>query len=139
MALPKKKFRELVFQLLFCGAFSSIDEEVTVLMMRQFFVSKKGVREALDHARKVMEKQHEFDSLIGKNSFDFSIDRISKIELTILRLALFEMFYEENVCEKVAISEAIRLARKFATRESAGYVNAILDAIYKQQPQAAGC
>ena len=133
MSLPKMKFREIVFQLLFSEEFSAFEEEGIPFMMRLLFVTKKGVREAWEHTLKIREKIAELDALISQYSREYSVDRISKAELTILRLSLFELLYDASVPPKVAISEAVRLTRKYATRDSAKYVNAILDAILNEK------
>lgn len=133
MSLPKKKFREIVFQLLYSEEFTPFSEEGITFVMRQFMVTKKGVREAVQVAAKIREKHQELDAFISRSSEEYSVDRISKAELNILRLALYEMLYDASVPPVVAISEAIRISRKYATRDSAKYVNAVLDATHKQQ------
>ena len=52
--------------------------------------------------------------------------RMGKVELTILRLALYEMLYDEEVPEKVAINEAVELAKKFGQGESPAFINGVL-------------
>ncbi|HAZ15866.1 MAG: transcription antitermination factor NusB [Chlamydiae bacterium GWC2_50_10] len=133
MALPKKKFREAVLQILFCNQFSSAFEEQALIpfMMREFQVTKRRVREVLAFASNVLEKAGECDALIARFSHEFSLERIPWVERSVLRLALFELLFQPEIPPKVAFSEAIRLARKFATRESARFINALLDAVYK--------
>ena len=53
-------------------------------------------------------------------------DRLPKVDLTILRLAVFEMFFIEEVPKSVAISEAVLLCKKFSSEESRSYINAVL-------------
>ena len=83
-------------------------------------------------------KKHkdEIDQSITTHSKEYEFDRIPRVEKNLIRLGVFEMKYSKETPPKVAISEAIRLARKFATHESAKFVNAILDAIYKESTSA---
>src|SRR3990170_4564982 len=78
MALPKKKFREAVLQILFCNQFSSAFEEQALIpfMMREFQVTKRRVREVLAFASNVLEKAGECDALIARFSHEFSLERI---------------------------------------------------------------
>ena len=70
--------------------------------------------------------------MIAKTSHAYEFERIQTVERNILRLAVFEIFFDNGtVPPKVALAEAMRLARKFSTYESTSFINAILDAIYK--------
>lgn len=133
MALPPQKFREIVFQLLYSQDFSEVlDEDMTPFMMQQLTVSKRVVREALALQTQIKEKFKEIDPLITEASVEYAFDRIPKVERTILRLGIFELLFSTTVPGKVAIAEAIRLARKFATPSGGTFINAILDFIYKK-------
>ena len=80
---------------------------------------------------KVEKRISGLDEQIGKASIEYAFDRIQVVERNILRLGLYEILFDDEVPPKVAISEAIRLARKFGTPEAASFINAILDNIYK--------
>jgi len=79
----------------------------------------------------VWSKQEELDRLVGQYSQHWRIERIARTDLTILRLALYEMLHRLDVPVKVAINEAIELARQFGDENSRGFVNGILDAAAK--------
>ena len=133
MSVPQQKFREIVFQMLYSYALSSPDEdEIENLIMKELSVTKKTVKTALDKVRAILSQQKEIDALIAKASISYSFERIQTVEKNILRLGVFELFYDEEIPPKVAISEALRLARKFATPESATFINALLDHMYKE-------
>lgn len=136
MALSKQKFREMVFQLLFCSEFAEKDEEMLDFMMQQLKVTRKSVESALAQVDMLWQKKAFLDELIEKTATSYSISRIPKVELSILRLGAFEILFDKSVPAKVALAEAMRLARKFATKESGGFINAILDGIYKLHEQA---
>ena len=71
------------------------------------------------------------DKVIEQFSKNWKVDRIGKIELTLLRLAIFEMLYREDIPPKVAINEAIELAKQFGDERSRPFVNGLLDAAAK--------
>lgn len=132
MSIPQQKFREVVFQLLYSQDFAGSDEKDLIeMVMQQLTVTKKVVRLGLERAQAVRAKQEEIDRLIGESSHSYEFDRIPKVEVNILRVGAFELLYDEAIPPKVAIAEAIRLARKFATPEGANFVNAVLDAIMR--------
>lgn len=132
MPLPPQKFREAVFQILFMSEFACLDEEAIPFMMAELKTTRKEMQHACQKAKGILEKQGEIDAEIGGLSTEYQIDRISRTELTILRLGLFEMLFEKEIPPKVAIAEGIRLCRKFGTNESAQFVNAILDGVHKK-------
>jgi transcription antitermination protein NusB len=133
MTLPKQKFREVVFLLLYSYDFTADFEESIPLVMEELRVSKKAVLEAVERAKKILEKMPDIDEKIAEFSTSYEFQRIPRAEKNILRLAIFELLFEgkdgESLPEKVVISEGIRLARKFASFEAASFVNAVLDAI----------
>lgn len=133
MTVSQEKFREIVFQLLFSfDVGQPTHEEMLKLMMKELSVTKNTVRQALERTDAVRSKLREIDPMIqaaAAKAYEFA--RIQLVEKNILRLALFELCFDEKIPPKVAINEAMRLAKKFSTPESALFVNAILDAIYK--------
>jgi N utilization substance protein B len=132
MALPLQKFREIVFQLLYSYDTATPDEEAIVeLMMNELAVSKKNVKLAQERVQQVLSHLPEIDAHIASVSLSYDFDRIQKVTKNILRLAIFELLFDHTIPPKVAIAEAIRLSRKFSTRESASFVNAILDHVYQ--------
>ena len=82
---------------------------------------------------KVLEHVEEIDELLNKVSSGWKVNRMSKVDLNILRLAVYEMKYDEDVPFKVAINEAVELSKKFGGDESSSFVNGILGKIAKEQ------
>ncbi len=133
MALPQDKFREIVFQLLYSKTHGGTGEaELVDLLMRELKVTRKAVKQALERTDAVREVQDELDEKISEISTSFAFDRIHAVEKAILRLGLYELLYDDHIPPKVAISEAMRMARKFSTAEASGFVNALLDTLYKK-------
>ena len=129
MALPIQKLREIVFHFLYSRDFGSSGEDVIPFLMEHHKVTKKSLYAAQDIVNQLVEKQQEIDSLIEKHATDYEFHRIPRVEKNLLRLGVFEMMHYKETPPKVAIAEAIRLARKFTTKEGAQFVNAVLDAI----------
>ena len=71
----------------------------------------------------------EFDEIIRDKSKNWDLDRIAIIDRLILRMALAEFFYFEDIPPKVSISEAIEIAKIYSTTESSSFINGILDAV----------
>lgn len=132
MSIPNQKFRELVFQMLYSYTQGlSQEEELLALLAKELCVTKKTVKEAQMRVQQILEKLSTIDELISKTSLSYAFERIQTVEKNILRLGMFELFYDSTIPKKVAIAEAKRLATKFSTPESASFVHAVLDAAYQ--------
>jgi N utilization substance protein B len=137
MSLPPEKFREMLFQILYSHGFEPNDEkEMIPFMMQELKVSRRYVADAFTRMHQILAKETEIYKLMGEASTEYAVERISRVERTILLLAFFEMLYDSSVPPKVAIAEAIRLCRKFGTPESANFVNAVLDGVLKKHAPA---
>lgn len=80
----------------------------------------------------VNDRLSELDGVISENSVGWSIKRISKTALCILRLALYEINYMDDIPVSVSINEAVELAKKYATKDDASFVNGILSTVVKK-------
>jgi len=127
MTLPRQKSREIVFLLLFSSELQSDLEEIVPLVMEQLKVTKKDVRASCDRVYAILEKIESIDSMIKECSTEFDFDRIQKVELNVIRLGIYEALYDEGIPYKVAVSEAMRMCKKFSTQEAVAFVNAIID------------
>ena len=74
----------------------------------------------------IMEKIPEIDEKLNQAAAGWKTKRMGKVELTILRLALYEMLHDDAIPEKVSINEAVELAKKFGGNDSPSFVNGIL-------------
>ena len=84
----------------------------------------------IDKALTVYEEHlQELDACIEKHCDTWSIDRLSKVDLSILRLAVAEMHFMENIPYKVAVSEAVELAKKYSEEKAPQFINGILRAV----------
>lgn len=79
-----------------------------------------------EKSKKILSMLPELDGIIGQAAEGWQIGRIGKPELAILRLAVYEMFYDEEVPFKVAINEAVELAKKYCNPDAGGFINGVL-------------
>ena len=78
------------------------------------------------------EHQHKIDELIRQFTEHWSLERMAVVDRNILRQGIFELLWENDVPPKVAINEALEVAKKFSTQESSRFINGILDRIRKE-------
>ncbi len=127
-----KKSREIYVQLLYVLENSkTLTDDSIGIFMTLFEVSKKNMLIYKQHAEHIFECRNEFDSLLSKISTEYSLDRISKVDLAILRVILFDL-KEKDLPVEVAVAEAIRIANKFSSYGSGKYLHAMIDSIYKE-------
>jgi len=88
-------------------------------------------------ARGALEQRAALDEHIRRVAENWELDRIAAVDRNILRLAIYEMMYRDDVPPVVSINEAIEIAKKFSTKESGKFVNGILDRIRKDLPRPA--
>jgi N utilization substance protein B len=82
-------------------------------------------------ARKVLESQEDLDARIAAAASNWDLDRIAIVDKLIIRCAVAELMFMKDVPLKVAINEAVDIAKKFSTGDSSRFVNGVLDAIAK--------
>lgn len=87
---------------------------------------------AWELAKGVWENQDKLDEAIAGCSDNWRVDRIGKVEITLLRLAMYELLFRPDIPPKAAINEAIELSKQFGDVASRSFVNGILDAAVKK-------
>ncbi len=127
--MKRSEIRENIFKLVFCGEFHGMEELPD--QVKNYFDDLPEVTEK-EHAymaekfEKIREHITEIDAKINEVAKGWKTERMGKAELAILRLAVYEMLFDEDVPVKVAINEAVELAKKFGGDESPAFVNGIL-------------
>jgi len=128
--------REQIFMLLFRTEFHTSEEMPE--QVRLFFEDEErsaysGVEKAItDKYRKIMEKLPELDQMLNEKTEKWNTKRIGKVELTTLRLALYEMLFDDDIPQGVAIDEAVTIAKKYGQESSGAFVNGVLAKFTKQ-------
>ena len=102
--------------------------EQAKLFFEDYELEMKPENEAYisDKSNKILAKLDEIDGMINKEAKGWTTERMGKVDLTILRLAVYEIKFDDDVPTGVAINEAVELAKKFGQEESAGFVNGVL-------------
>ncbi|MFT4005014.1 MAG: transcription antitermination factor NusB [Lacrimispora sp.] len=143
--MTRSKLREHCFKMLFCADFYPAEEKEWQLI--QYFqepneddLNEEGIEEIIhdvemseeyyvylkEKAEAVMAKIPELDIKINEVAEGWKTKRMGKAELTILRLALYEILFDQDVPEKVAINEAVELAKKYGGNEAPAFINGVL-------------
>jgi len=95
-------------------------------------MGENDIRYAEEVIKGTMDKLQPIDKLIQDNITGWTKDRIVKVDLAVLRLALYEILYRDDIPGSVAINEAIELAKKYSTDESGSFVNGVLGKIVRE-------
>ena len=127
--MSRRVLREQLFKLLFRVEFTDIEE-----MPEQcgfFFdadnqISEQDMVIIQEKFDRIMDKLSDIDAQINERAKGWTTGRMAKVDLTIIRLAVFEILYDETVPGSVAINEAVELAKKFGQDESYSFVNGVL-------------
>ena len=127
--MKRRELREHIFELLFRVEFN--DREEMPQQMQLFFESLPELsQEDQIYMQKkyeqIMDKLPEIDRLLGETAEGWKVSRMGKTELTILRLAVYEMTFDADVPVGVAVNEAVELSKKFCGGGSPAFVNGIL-------------
>ncbi len=128
--MNRRSLREQVFKLLFRVEFNAKEEmeEQCLLFLEheEVAMSEDEQKHIVDKYKAIHENLEEIDSMINEKAKGWNTDRMGKVDLTVIRLAVYEMKYDETIPDGVAINEAVELAKKFGQDESAGFVNGVL-------------
>ena len=130
--MKRRELRECIFQLLFRVEFNGQEEMTKQLLMFVDDIKEENEAQEEDEAyisgkyEKIMEKLPEIDAMLEKVSRGWKLSRMGKVELTILKLAVYEMRFDEDIPEKVAINEAVELSKKFGGDDSPAFINGVL-------------
>lgn len=128
--MTRRKIRENIFKALFCVEFhDQMEFGEQFLLFAQELEGKANEEELayINHkCDDIMEHLGEIDGAISEKATGWKTSRMGKAELTILRLAVYEIRFEEDIPDRVAINEAVELAKAYGTDDSASFVNGVL-------------
>ncbi len=124
--------RVIAMQVLYEANFKDSNEISDILNRniadRKEKVDKKFIEKIISGVNK---KTKEIDKLIEKSAPEWPIDQIATVDKTILRIAIFELLYDEEVPPKVAIDEAVEISKNFGGENSSKFVNGVLGTVYR--------
>ena len=129
--MTRKMAREEAFILIFEKAFnnSDLDEILSIACEVRDLEPDEYIKKVFYG---VFENISEIDSVISENAIGWKIERISKTALSVLRLAIFEIKFYDEIPASVSVNEAVELCKKYATKEDASFVNGILSTVIKK-------
>jgi len=126
----RRKAREVALQVLYSLNFVDLDVEKALELFWGNFVAPKAAKEfAATLVTGTWNHREELDRLIGDCSDNWSLGRMSKVDISILRMSVFEFLYCEDIPPKVTINEAVDLGKMFGSENSGSFINGILDAL----------
>ena len=126
--MTRRALREQVFKMLFRVEFHDAEEmkEQAVLFDEEESCSEKDKEYITKKFENIVEKITEIDAAVNEVAKGWKTTRMGQVDLTIIRLAVYEMKYEEDIPVKVAINEAVELAKQYGADDSPAFVNGIL-------------
>lgn len=129
----RRKARELVLQCTYANELSGDTiEETTEKLINIAELSDDLKLFTRTLFSTTMRNKDELDAYIKQKSENWEFSRIAILDRLILRIAICEFLYFEDIPSKVSISEAIEIAKKYSTKDSGSFVNGILDAILQE-------
>ena len=127
--MKRRELREHIFEILFRVEFMSeadMEEQMELFFDDLAEARPADVEYIKNKYQAVREKMPMIDIMIDEKSTGWKTSRMGKVELTILRLAVYEMLFDEDVPSTVAINEAVEIAKKFGGDDTPAFVNGIL-------------
>jgi N utilization substance protein B len=139
--MSRRRAREIALQVLYSiDANADVDPAAALGFYFDRFAAEEREEDAADTevgpvdqsfvetlVREVSERRAEIDDLLGQLSRNWRIERIARVERTILRMALYELKFRDDIPARVTLNEAIELAKRFGSADASAFVNGLLD------------
>jgi N utilization substance protein B len=136
--MKRRQAREYALQILFQIDFT--EKKLGRRELDEFWSDKKENREIREFAEELvkgtLEKLEDIDALIEKLAENWILGRMAAVDRNILRFAAFEILYRKDIPSAVTINEALEIAKKYSSSESAPFLNGVLDRIAKEAGKA---
>ena len=135
--MGRREQREQIFKLLFRVEFNELEEmpqqralfldEIKLPVEEDGLAAReKDLSYIAEKYGRIQEKLSEIDRLINEKTEGWSLGRMGKVEVTLLRLGAYEILFDQDVPDSVAINEAVELAKRYGQDNSGSFVNAVL-------------
>jgi N utilization substance protein B len=127
--VTRREIREHIFLMLFRKDFheaSELDEQMELYISELEKPTMEEYAYLTSRFQNIIGKLTEIDAILSEASSGWKLSRMGKVDLTILRVAVFEMRFDEDTPVKVAINEAVEMAKKFGGDESPSFINGVL-------------
>lgn len=127
--MNRREIREQIFKMLFQTEFYAADqiEEQIQIAMTQLEETDEGKRAYIEQKlRNIYERRGEIDAAVNERATGWKTNRMAKVDLALIRLAVYEIRYEEDIPTGVAINEAVELAKTYSSDGAPSFVNGVL-------------
>ena len=127
--MSRSQLREHIFRMLFCTEFNDTDE---MMEQENLYFELRGETEEhdmtyiLDKYKAILARAGEIDALLNQYAAGWKTTRMNRVDLSILRLAVYEILWDDEIPTGVAINEAVELAKKYSSDEGPAFINGIL-------------
>jgi N utilization substance protein B len=132
----RRKSREMALQVLFCMDVMQDDSDSLLEELCALLGPSEKVRPfGLELVRGVVSKKAELDGRVAGTSSNWKLSRMDYVDRNVIRIAVYEMLFCDDIPARVAINEAIDIGKKYGTEKSGAFINGILDSIRQQTCQ----
>lgn len=130
--------REVAMKLVYSQMLGGADTADAILEKSEIaeMLSEADLSFAREIAEGVFEHVEELDAAISEHAIGWTLERIAKVDLSILRIAVYEMLHRKDVPVGASINEAVELAKRFCGENSYSFINGILGTVAKELPEA---
>ncbi|MBI4682385.1 MAG: transcription antitermination factor NusB [Nitrospirae bacterium] len=138
--MKRRRAREYALQILF--QLDLTGNKISDKVFEEFWEGNEEEQEVKEFTYQIVENTRthlsEIDKIIKKAAENWAIERMAVIDRSILRAATYELVYRTDIPKSVVINEALEIAKKYSTEESAPFINGILDKIARMEIKKAG-
>lgn len=127
--MTRRQFRETCFKILFAIDFyppEEVDDEINEYLDDQTGFEGEEREEIIARVKEIIPRVPEIDERLKSVTEGWKLERVGKVELSIMRLAAFEILFDEHIPDKVAINEAVEITKKYGGEEAAAFINGVL-------------
>ncbi len=125
----RRKSREIALQAMYQSDMMGLSTPDLESMTSHFQVSQKAVPYAAVLVNGIIDHAEKIDQIIEQYAKNWRVERMTAIDRNIIRIAIFEVLFQDDVPNNVAINESIEIAKRFGNDDSPSFINGILDAI----------
>ncbi len=129
--LRRRIIREKVLQVLYAYEMNPEGLDATIQYISGEIETEDGKEFALDLIRKIVRYKAELDQLITENLTNWALDRVALIDKILIRMGICELLHFSEIPVKVSLNEAVEIAKVYGTKDSAKFINGVLDSIAK--------
>ncbi len=124
--LTRREVREGAFLIIYQTLFGTSPEEIAALNEEAFGLVKNEETDEIVNG--VLSHNEELEQIVAKYSTTRSVARIAKVNMVIMKIAIYEMKYCDRIPNAAAINEAVELAKKYSYKQDSGFINGVLNA-----------